>query len=212
MQRLGRRAYGDVHALQRELQAGRKDSGEDRLLVVEHEPVLTLGRAHPEPKLRVAAPAVEAAGIAVVQTERGGDITYHGPGQLVAYPIIDLRTWGVGATDLVTGLEEAVIRVVAMWEIEASRDARNRGVWTGGRKIASTGINVRRGVSMHGVALNVDPDMGHFELINPCGLGDVEMTSMTRELGQPVALGEVEDAFVEMFAAVFGCTLREAAG
>lgn len=205
LERLGRRDYNSVHALQRELQESRRPGGRDRLLLVEHEPVFTLGRRHTEPKLRVAAALVEAAGIPVVQTERGGDITYHGPGQLVAYVIVDLRTWGIGATDLVTGLEECARLTVAAWGISGGRDPRNRGLWVGDRKIASVGINVRGGVSMHGIALNVDPNMEHFALIEPCGLANVEVTSMRRELGRPIALKDVEDTFVQAFCAVFAC-------
>jgi lipoate-protein ligase B len=205
IQRLGRRGYAEVHALQRDLQARRYEDGIDRLLLVEHDPVLTLGRNNPEPKLRVAFPLLETMGIPVVQAERGGDITYHGPGQLVAYAIIDLRGWDIGPGDLVHGLETAAIETVANWKIRASRDRRNRGAWVGGRKLASIGIHVRRGVSMHGIALNVAPDMEHFGLIDACGMPDVEATSMERELGTAPALRDVENAFERAFIETFGC-------
>lgn len=205
LERLGRREYREVLALQRELQAARREGGADRLLLVEHDAVFTLGKAHPDPKLRVGAEVVAAAGIPVVQTERGGDITYHGPGQLVAYVILDLRGWGMGATDLVGGLERCAIAVLARWGIAAGTDARNRGVWASGRKIASIGINVRGGVSMHGIALNVDPELEHFALIDPCGLEGVEVTSMARELGREMRLADIEGDFVAAFAEVFDC-------
>ncbi len=208
VERLGRREYGEVHALQQRLQQERIDGGADRLLLVEHDPVLTLGRAHPEPKLRVAAPMLQAAGIPVAQTERGGDITYHGPGQLVAYCIIGLRDRGLSATDLVAGLEDCAIAVAKEFGVCAARDSRNRGAWVDGRKLASIGINVRRGVSMHGIALNVDPDMEHFALIQPCGLDGVEMTSLRLESGAAPGLPEVEDAFVRAFATVFDCKVE----
>jgi lipoate-protein ligase B len=206
--RLGRREYSEALAIQRALQAARRQGGRDWLLLVEHEPVFTLGRQHGVPKWR-AGGATAAAGIPVVQVERGGDITYHGPGQLVAYVVMDLREAGLGAGDLVQRLEETAIRTVARWGIEAGRDPRNRGAWAGGRKIAQVGISVRGGVSMHGIALNVARDAGHFAMIEACGLPGVEVTSMETELGRPVTVAEVEESFAATFADVFGRALVE---
>ena len=203
---LGLTDYRAVHELQRELRAARI-AGDlpDTLLLTEHRPVLTLGRAHPIADLRVPAEAVARTGIEIVQTERGGDITYHGPGQLVAYGIIDLRAWDLPLLDYVAGLEQTVIDVLARWGISGTRRAGARGAWVDGRKIASVGIHVRRWVTMHGIALNVAPEMAHFALINPCGLSDVEMTSMECELGTPPSMAEVKAQFIEDFRTVFSC-------
>ena len=203
---LGTTNYGDVHRLQRRLQAQRREGqGFDSLLLTEHRPVLTLGRSHPEPDLRVPLETVKNYGIEVHQTERGGDITYHGPGQLVAYGIIDLKGWNLGVIDYVDGLEETVIGVLADWGLRAERRPGARGVWVGGRKIASLGLNVRRWVTMHGIALNIDPDMSHFDLINPCGMSDVEMTSLSAEMNKQVPMGEVSESFVFHFSRAFSC-------
>lgn len=201
---LGTTSYGDVHRLQRRLQAQRREgAGVDTLILTEHRPVLTLGRSHPKPNLRVDEAVIRNYGIEIHQTERGGDITYHGPGQLVAYGIIDLKRWNCAVLDYVQGLEETVIGVLADWGVRGERDARGRGVWVGGRKIASLGLNVRRWVTMHGIALNVDPDMSHFDLINACGMPDVEMTSLVTEVNKQVPMADVMEAFTFHFARVF---------
>lgn len=203
---LGTTGYRETHALQQRLQLQRREGGgEDSLLLTEHRPVITLGRGHPEPDLRVGADVVATYGIDIVPTERGGDITYHGPGQLVAYGIIDLKGWNLSVLDYVTGLEETVIRVLADWGVHGERVASARGVWVGGRKIASVGINVRRWVTMHGIALNVEPDMSHFDLINPCGMEDVEMTSLSHEMGKQVSISDVAEYFTFHFGSTFDC-------
>jgi len=203
---LGTTSYGEVHRLQRRLQAQRREgSGADTLLLTEHRPVFTLGRSHPTPNLRVSEDLVRQYGIEIVQTDRGGDITYHGPGQLVVYGIIDLKSWGMGVLDYLTGLEDTVIGVLADWGLRGERSALGRGVWVGEGKIASAGLNVRRWVTMHGIALNIDPDMSHFEFINPCGMPGVEMTSMAAEVGKQVAFDEVAEAFIFHFARIFEC-------
>ncbi|MGH2625167.1 MAG: lipoyl(octanoyl) transferase LipB, partial [Anaerolineales bacterium] len=162
---LGATGFEEVHALQRRLQSQRREGlGIDSLLLTEHRPVITLGRSHPEPDLRVPPETLTSFGIHVIPTERGGDITYHGPGQLVAYGIIDLRAWELGVVDYATALEETTVGVLADWGVKGQRLPAARGVWVGERKIASLGLNVRRWVTMHGIALNVDPDMSHFDL------------------------------------------------
>ncbi len=206
---LGTTSYGEVHRLQQRLQAQRREgAGADTLLLTEHRPVFTLGRSHPVPSLRASEELVRQYGIEIVQTERGGDITYHGPGQLVAYGIIDLRGWGIGVLDYLTGLEDTVIGVLADWGLRGERSALGRGVWVGEGKIASAGLNVRRGVTMHGIALNIDPDMSHFALINPCGMDDVEMTSMVAEAGKHIEFEDVAEAFLFHFGRVFACEVR----
>lgn len=201
---LGTTSYDEVHHLQQRLQTQRREGGgQDTLLLTEHRPVFTLGRSHPEPNLRVGAETVHQYGIEIVQTERGGDITYHGPGQLVAYGIIDLKAWGLGVIDYVSGLEDAVIGVLADWGLRGERSDAGRGIWVDERKIASIGLNVRRWITMHGIALNIDPDMSHWELINACGMPDAEMTSMATEVGRQVSFPDVLEAFVFHFGRVF---------
>ena len=203
---LGTTNYGDVHRLQRRLQAQRREgAGVDSLLLTEHRPVFTLGRSHPVPDVRVGLDVIKNYGIEIHQTERGGDITYHGPGQLVAYGIVDLKGWNCHVLDFVTGLEESVIGVLADWGIRGERVEKARGVWVEGRKIASLGLNVRRWVTMHGIALNIDPDMSHFDLINACGMPNVEMTSLVAEVNKQVPFDDVSESFVFHFARVFGC-------
>jgi len=203
---LGTTRYGDVHRLQQRLQDSRHErKSTDSLLLTEHRPVFTLGRAHPDPDLRVPAGDLERYGIEIVQTERGGDITYHGPGQLLAYGIIDLKAWDLGLLDYVTGLEDTVISVLADWGLRGERVPRARGVWVGGRKIASLGLHVRHWVTMHGIALNIDPDMSHFELINPCGMTDVEMTSLVAEMNKQVPFADVVESFIFHFGRTFSC-------
>jgi lipoate-protein ligase B len=186
----GRLAYGDAWALQKTLlEARQAASVPDTVLFVEHPPVITLGRAARASNV-VAAPGLLATrGIDVFQIERGGDVTYHGPGQLVGYPILDLRAFDEDVARYVRALEGALIAALGTWGIEARRLAGYPGVWTGGAKIAAIGVAVKRKVTMHGFALNVDPDLAAFDLINPCGLGR-PVTSMARTLGRPVSLEE----------------------
>ena len=208
---LGLTDYGAVHRLQRDLQAQRiRGEAPDTLLLTEHRPVFTLGRNHPTPNLRATEELVRRAGIAVAQTERGGDITYHGPGQLVAYGVIDLQAWGVRVVDYVSALEDAMLGVLAEWGVEGRRHECARGVWAGERKIGSVGLHVRRFVSMHGAALNVAPNMAHIALMNPCGLEDTEMTSLAAEAGAPITVAEASAAFVRQFARVLDCETRPA--
>ena len=209
---LGLTGYREVHALQHRLRDGRHEPGAvDTLLLTEHRPVVTLGRAHPVPDLRVPRDVLDREGIDIVQAERGGDITYHGPGQLVAYGVIDLHAWELPLLDYVSGLETATIRTLARWDILAEQQPGARGVWIDGRKVASLGIHVRRWVTMHGIAINVAPKMGHFALINPCGMADVEMTSIAAEAGFAPEMEMVKQAFIEEFAAVFACCVLSAA-
>ncbi|MGH7701822.1 MAG: lipoyl(octanoyl) transferase LipB [Gemmatimonadales bacterium] len=182
---LGLRPYGETLELQREL-AGRRAAGaigNDLLLLVEHDPVITLGRGSKPESLPVPRQELERLGVAVFEVERGGDVTFHGPGQLVGYPILDL---GGHRRDLhwyLRQLEAALIGGLAGLGIEAERHPGFTGVWTRGRKIVSIGIHVRQWVTFHGFALNVTTDLQRFELIVPCGIRGVEMTSVARERG-----------------------------
>jgi len=212
---LGRLPYDAAWALQRRLVAERKaGEGVDRLLLVEHDPVITLGRrARPE-HLLATPEQLAARGIATHAVERAGDVTYHGPGQLVAYPILDLRAhrrdvrWYAGA------LLECVARVLGAYGLACyARGGVETGVWLGrpgdGRheKVAALGVRIEQWVTYHGVALNVDPDLGAFALIVPCGLPHARPASMTEALGRPLSVAEVRPAFVAAFADVFGAEL-----
>ena len=203
---LGRRAYGEVLELQREL-CRRRVAGEteqDLLLLVEHEPVVTLGRGTRASSLPLPRAALEARGLEVFEVERGGDVTLHGPGQLVGYPILDLSGWRRDLHWYLRQLEAALIQGLATLEIPAERNPGKTGVWTGGRKIASIGIHVKQWVTLHGFALNVATDLSLFDLIVPCGIPGVTMTSVARERpGLDRPWDRARDAIIEGFGAVF---------
>ena len=183
---LGRRPYSQVLALQHDLVRARQDQEleYDVLLLVEHDPVFTLGRQGRRDSLLVSEAFLNQQGIAVEHVERGGDITYHGPGQLVAYLIMDLRRAGLRVTSFVSNMEEAMLRTARDHQVQAGTDPKNRGLWVQGRKLGSIGIAVRHGITFHGLALNVNTDLSPFSYINPCGLTGVKMTSLAMETGQ----------------------------
>ncbi len=201
--------YTDAWELQSRVVAARKDKSIDSSVVIlcEHSPVFTLGRRGGQDNLVVSRHFLKEARVPVIQVERGGNITYHGPGQLVAYPIIDLRGARLAVTDYVHGLEEVMIRAAAHWGIEAERNRANRGVWVGNNKLGSVGIAIRRGVSFHGIALNVNISLTPFEWMNPCGLEDIGMTSMQHELSRKVPMAGVRENVRHQFEAVFGIEL-----
>jgi len=180
----------------------------DVILFVEHPPVFTLGRRGGRENLLVPEETLRQSGIPIVQVERGGNITYHGPGQLVVYPIVHLPSFGLGVVDMVDRLEEVMIRTCAAWSVEAGRNALNRGAWVGIKKIGSIGIAVRRGVSFHGLALNVNPDLQPFSFIQPCGLKGVGVTSIAQAAGRPVRVEEAVSVAVRHIEAVFGIRLE----
>jgi lipoate-protein ligase B len=203
---LGRTAYPATLERQRRLHAARVRSEiEDVLLLTEHERVLTLGRKADDRFLRFSRGELAARGIAVIETERGGDVTYHGPGQLVAYPILDLRSFGRDVLGHVRRLEETAIRLLALYGIDGERRAGLPGVWAGERKIASVGVYVSRWVTMHGLAINLAPALSDFDLIHPCGLVGVRMTSVVELGGQapdlPAAFADYARVFDQVFAA-----------
>ena len=185
--------------------AGRLDA--DVILCVEHPRVFTLGRRGGRENLCVTEDFLVEKGVSVVPTDRGGNITYHGPGQLVVYPIIDLNRRRLKVVEFVSGLEQAMILTAGHWGIHAGTDSANRGVWLNGDKLGSVGITVRRGVSFHGLALNVNTDMEPFTWINPCGLNQVRMTSLERHFGGPVAMAEARQEMAAHLAEVFGIAL-----
>jgi lipoate-protein ligase B len=202
---LGRLPYAQAFDLQveirDELAAGR---GPERLLLLEHPHVYTLGRNASERDVLLAPGELAARGIDVAATDRGGQVTYHGPGQLVGYPILDLSPDRRDLRRYVRDLQEVLVRTLAGYGVEAAGGEREIGVWVGRRKIASIGVHLAHWRTTHGFALNVDPDLGLFGGIVACGLPGVEMTSIARESGRSPALEEVGARVVSHFAEVFG--------
>lgn len=213
---LERGDYSAVLDMQRKIFSGMvetKKRGEtpevERLLLVEHQPVITLGRHAHEENLLVDEERLRAEGIEVVRIERGGDITYHGPGQLVAYPLIDLERHHMGVKSYVEFLEEVVIRTLSAYGIKGERVDGATGVWIGKgtpgeRKICAIGVKCSRHCTMHGLALNVNTDLSHFRLINPCGFIDKGVTSMAAELGKELDIDEVKKVFSSKFLELLG--------
>jgi lipoate-protein ligase B len=197
--------YRKAWDLQHRLVAARKDRviDSDLVLFLEHSPVFTMGRRGGLNNLTVSEDFLKQAGISVIQVERGGDITYHGPGQLVVYPIVDLEEARLGVSDYVTCLEEVMIRAAADWGIPAERNSMNRGVWVGNRKLGSVGITVRKGVSFHGIALNINVKLTPFEWINPCGLKGISITSIKRECSHEVSMHAAREVVKSHMEAVF---------
>jgi lipoate-protein ligase B len=206
---LGQVPYGEVLELQRRWASARSaGTVGDCLLLVEHPPVITLGRGAKRDNLLVKEEGLRAQGIEVCEAERGGDVTYHGPGQLVGYPILDLDQHGRDLHHYVRNLEEVLIRALRLHGIDAMRRPGQTGVWAAEAKVASIGVHVSRWVSRHGFALNVDPDLHAFDLIVPCGLDGVRMTSMTALLGRTLAVQSVAETVAEEFGLVFDCVLQ----
>src|SRR5688500_8160725 len=207
---LGVMPYAAALELQREV-ARRVISGEiaeDVLLLVEHPPVVTLGRASREDHLLASPELLRARGAELFEVERGGDVTFHGPGQLVGYPILDLKRHRQDLHWYLRQVEEALIRTLAGIGIVAGRRAGQTGVWTGGRKIASIGVHAREWVTWHGFALNVSTDLSWFELMVPCGIAGVSMTSIERETGESLPLEVVADRVISSFSEVFDVTAQ----
>jgi lipoate-protein ligase B len=204
---LGRRPYAEVLELQRALCRLRIAGGlgDDILLLVEHEPVYTLGRSTRASSLPVTTNDLEASGAEVHDVERGGDVTYHGPGQLVGYPIIDLAHHRQDLHWYLRELEGAMIDALEALGVPAERRTGLTGVWTRGRKIASIGVHVKQWVTMHGFALNVSLDLAPFGRIVPCGIQDVVMTSVAAELATPESdlMGRARESVVRAFATRF---------
>lgn len=181
------------------------------LMLLQHPPVYTLGARGKTAHLLLTDDAYRARGADVIATDRGGDVTFHGPGQVVAYAILDLRRAGLGAAAYVRVLESILIDVLAPFGIEGGRSPGRPGVWVGDDKIAAIGVRVSRGVTTHGVALNVNTDIDYFDDIVPCGLTGAGVTSMQRQLACAVPLADVEDALAGGFARAFGWAIEPAA-
>lgn len=175
----------------------------DTLLLVEHPHVYTLGRRGQEDDILVDAAELARLGVEVHHTDRGGEVTYHGPGQLVGYPILNLRRWGGGPLKYVRALERVLIETLAEFGVRAESEGRPTGVWVEDRKIAAIGVKVSRRVTTHGFALNVCPDLSYFDHIVPCGMPGSRATSLSREIGRTVGVDEVGPVLVERFGDVF---------
>ncbi|HKV52810.1 MAG TPA: lipoyl(octanoyl) transferase LipB [Gemmatimonadaceae bacterium] len=203
--RLGLRPYAEILELQRALARARiaRDVEHDVLLLVEHTPVVTLGRTAKASNLVASPDLLAARGVDRFEVERGGDVTFHGPGQLVGYPIIDLSGHKKDLHWYLRQLEESLIRALAQWHIAAERNPGLTGVWTGGRKIASIGVHARDWVTWHGFALNVSVDLSYFDLMVPCGISGVVMTSVERETATRVAVADVSTSVAATLAEVF---------
>ena len=206
VRRLGRIPYADALTLQRLLVEDRRTGRiDDLLLLLEHPHVLTLGvrgdggRSH----ILAASEALESRGVEVHESGRGGDITYHGPGQIVGYPIMDLQPDRCDVHRYVRDIEEVLIRTASDYGVEAGRVEGLTGVWVGREKLAAIGVRISRWVTSHGFAFNVTTDLEYFNLIVPCGIGDRRVTSLARLLGHPVDRVEVEDRIVAHFGEVF---------
>ena len=212
---LGLRSYAEALSFQRSLAAARiaKRVPHDVLVLVEHPPVITLGRSTKAGNLLASETLLAARGVELYEVERGGDVTFHGPGQLVGYPIVDLTEHKQDLHWYLRQVEDVIIRGVAPFGVVAERNPGKTGVWTHGRKLASIGVHARSWVTWHGFALNVETDLSYFDLMVPCGIADVVMTSVARELVEdasgtgvapyPSLAHDVQESVVQAFGQVF---------
>ena len=206
---LGRMDYQEAWDLQRSIaQARAEDRVGDTLLLLEHPPTYTLGRRSKESGLLLSREAMEAQGARVIDVDRGGEVTFHGPGQLVGYPIINLRAWG-GPLRYVRALEAVLISTLAAFGVRVGRTEGLTGVWAGDSKIAAIGVRISSGVTTHGFALNLATDLSWFRHIVPCGIHDCEVTSLERLLGRAVPMKEVAPVVAERFGRELGFRMRE---
>ena len=206
VRRLGIVPYGEALALQRSLvEERRAERVPDLLLLLQHPPVITFGVKGDGGRSNVVVAGARLAelGIEVSETGRGGDVTYHGPGQIVGYPIVDLKPDRCDVHRYVRDLEEMMIRVSADYGVTAGRIRGLTGAWVGDEKIGAIGVRISRWITSHGFAFNVNTNLQHFQLIVPCGIADHGVTSLEKEAGRPVAISEVEKRVVHHFAAVF---------
>lgn len=198
---LGKSHYNDAWKLQKRLQSQRISGQiDDQLLLVEHFPVYTLGKNTPREHLLTK----ESDNISIIQTDRGGDITFHGPGQLVGYPILDLNQYKRSITWYMRELEQLIIDILKGYDINAERKKGLTGVWVKGKKIAALGVRISKWVTMHGFSLNINPDLKYYQGIIPCGIKDYGVTSMADLLGNDVPdMSEIKDTLVQHFIAKF---------
>jgi len=201
---LGLMDYAKAWDLQHDLWS-RRVEGElpDLLLLLEHPHVITLGRRGNRSHLIVSPEVLEAMKVPIFHVERGGDITYHGPGQMMVYPILDLKDYGYRLIRYIDQLEEVILHVLKDFGIEGRRDPSNRGVWVNSDKIASIGVAIKRWVSFHGFSLNYETDLKYFDLINACGLVGKKMTTMAKVLGKRVSKERLSERIIFYFKEVF---------
>ncbi len=205
VRRLGRVGYRQAWALQRQLLAARRQRQiSDTLVLLSHPPVITMGRGGRPEHLVGSLHELSARGVEFVETDRGGDVTFHGPGQVVGYAIVDLTQRKRDLHRYLRDLEEVIVRAVAEFGIDAGRVPGLTGVWVGDAKLAAIGVRVSRWITHHGFALNVDTDLSYFDLIVPCGITDKRVTSMEKLLQRDIDRDAVEDALVRSFSRVFG--------
>jgi lipoyl(octanoyl) transferase len=208
-QDLGRMAYGPAWDLQRELVTLRKKGSiSDRLLLVEHPHVVSMGRNAKEQNVLLPREFFDEKGIDYCETDRGGDVTYHGPGQIIGYPILDLKDWKRDIIAFIRALEQVMIDTVAEFGVSAGRLPGASGIWVGDAKLGALGVHISRWVTSHGFALNVSTDLDYYGYIVPCGLMK-PVTSMERLLGEAPPEAEVKQALVKNFGRVFQRELRE---
>jgi len=206
---LGLRDYKEVWDLQKELVSKRiSNQVADTLILVEHPPVITLGRQSRKEDIRVSRSCLSQRRISLFQIERGGRATFHGPGQLVAYPLINLALNGRDIHKYLRNLEEVVIRLLRGIGVEGERKSGYTGVWVKNKKIASIGIAIKKWVTYHGLALNVKTDLSYFSLIFPCGMEGKKVTSLEEILPSPVEMNEVKKLFISSFCEVFNYSYR----
>ena len=208
---LGMTDYNEAWKLQSDLVSAKINRSLDRdiVLFLEHPAVFTLGRRGGREYLQVGESFLARAGIPIVQAERGGYITFHGPGQLVVYPIIDLEARRLGVTEFVEALEEIMLLTVRSWGLKAQRNSKNAGIWMANQKMGSIGIALRKGISFHGLALNVNVDLTPFSWIQPCGLAGVSMTSVKQELGKKIPMHVVRHTVEKNFKSVLKLDLND---
>ncbi len=215
-QDLGRIVYAKALDIQTEkfnalLAAKAKgEKGRNELLFCEHDPVLTIGKSGKDSNLLIPEARLQALGVSYYHINRGGDITYHGPGQITGYPIFDLETWHIGLKQYIYRLEETIIRFLALYGLKGERLEGATGVWLDpfvagkARKICAIGVKSSRFVTMHGFALNINTDLNYFSLINPCGFTDKGVTSLAKELGKEQDFEEAKRQLLALFREVFG--------
>ena len=202
-----RRAWDLQLRLAQEIRDGERPN---TLLLLEHPPTYTLGRLSQAGHILLPPEELERRGISVCETDRGGQATYHGPGQLVAYPVVDLREWG-GPLKYVRTLEQVIIGTLADFQLQGHLEDGITGVWVGDGKIAAIGVKISRGVAFHGLAINVNTDLSYFSHIVPCGIPDLRVTSISQETGRPVDLEMVQYSLVYRFGREMGFKMVEEA-
>ncbi len=201
---LGLRNYKEVWDFQRILHKKRVENEvPDTLILVEHNPVVTIGRSGKDENIKVSLQFLKEKGIDLHHVERGGDVTFHGPGQLVGYPIFNIKKGLAGIKSFIEKIEDTIIATLKAFEISAGKREKMIGVWVGERKICSIGIAVKNWVSFHGFALNVNNDLGYFDLINPCGFKDIRMISMKEILKCEVKMEDVKKIVIGNFVELF---------